>query len=160
MHFTSFRKWGILLKMQFCAEAPGKIWGQVIGSLDPRGGGLTGIPAAPAALPAGGGFGSTTCSPRVGWWPWFGRRRRRRGCSAMVGGGGRGGSGSGEGRAHGWQCMAWEDATGPRGCYSRVRWPRDEARRRPRRRGRAAGAGSSGTKRRSERLIGERPDRW
>jgi hypothetical protein len=56
MHFTSFSKLGILLKMQFCAEAPRKSWGQAIGSLDPRGGGLAGIPAAPAVLPAGGGF--------------------------------------------------------------------------------------------------------
>jgi hypothetical protein len=32
----------------------------------------------------------------------------------MAGGGGRGGSGSGEGRAHGWQCMTWGAATGPR----------------------------------------------
>jgi hypothetical protein len=57
MHFTNFSKLGILLKMQFCAEAHGKSWGQAIGSLDPRGGRLAGIPAAPAALPAGGGFG-------------------------------------------------------------------------------------------------------
>jgi hypothetical protein len=41
--------------MYFCAEAPGKIWGQSIGALGPRGGGLTGIPAAPAVLPAGQG---------------------------------------------------------------------------------------------------------
>jgi hypothetical protein len=43
--------------MQLCAEALGKIWGQAIGSLDPRGGGLARILAAPAVLPAGEWFG-------------------------------------------------------------------------------------------------------
>jgi hypothetical protein len=32
----------------------------------------------------------------------------------MASGGGRSGSGSGEGRAHGWQCVIWEGATGPK----------------------------------------------
>jgi hypothetical protein len=32
----------------------------------------------------------------------------------MAGGGDRGGSGSDEGRAHGWQCVTWEGATGPK----------------------------------------------
>jgi hypothetical protein len=32
----------------------------------------------------------------------------------MAGGGDCGGSGSGEGRAHGWQCVTWEDATCPK----------------------------------------------
>jgi hypothetical protein len=32
----------------------------------------------------------------------------------MAGGGGRGGSSSGEGRAHGWQCVTWGGATGPK----------------------------------------------
>jgi hypothetical protein len=44
----------------------------------------------------------------------LGRRSRRRGCSVMAGRGGRGGSGSGEGRAHGWQSVTWEGATGPK----------------------------------------------
>jgi hypothetical protein len=42
------------------------------------------------------------------------RRSRRRGRSAMAGGSRRGGSGSDEGRAHGWQCVTWGGATGPR----------------------------------------------
>jgi hypothetical protein len=32
----------------------------------------------------------------------------------MAGGGDRVGSGSGEGREHGWQCVTWENATGPK----------------------------------------------
>jgi hypothetical protein len=32
----------------------------------------------------------------------------------MADGGDCGGSGSGEGRAHGWQCVTWEGATGPK----------------------------------------------
>jgi hypothetical protein len=104
--FISFSKWGILLKMQFYAEGPGKIWGQAIGSLDPRGGGLAEIRRLRRSSRPGKVSGSTTCSPRVGWRPWFGRRSRRRGCSAMAGGGGRGGSGSGERSAHGWKCEA------------------------------------------------------
>jgi hypothetical protein len=116
MHFTSFSKWGILLKMQFCVEAPGKIWGQAIGSLDPQGGGLVGIRRLRRHSLPEKGSGSTTCSPRVGWRPWFGQRSRRRGRSAMAGGGGRGGSGSGEGSAHGWKCEACWGATGPREC--------------------------------------------
>jgi hypothetical protein len=43
----------ILLKMQLCAEALEKIEDHAIGSLDPRGGGLAGIPAAPVALLTG-----------------------------------------------------------------------------------------------------------
>jgi hypothetical protein len=46
-----------------------------------------------------------------------GRRSRRRGRTAMAG---RGGSGSGEGRAHGWQGVAWEGATGPREYVGKV----------------------------------------
>jgi hypothetical protein len=35
-------------------KLPGKTWGLAMGSLAVGGGGLTGIPAAPAALPVGG----------------------------------------------------------------------------------------------------------
>jgi hypothetical protein len=107
---------GTLLKLQFCAEAPRKNWGQAIGSLDPRGGGLARIQQLRRRSRPGKGSGSTTCSPMVGWRPWFGRRSRLRGRSAMAGGGGRGGSVSGEGSAHGWKCEACGGATGPRGC--------------------------------------------
>jgi hypothetical protein len=102
--------------MQFCAEAPGKNWGYAIGSLDPRAGGLAGIWRLRRHSRPGEGSGSTTCSPRVGWRSWFGRRSRRRGRLAMAGGGGRGGSGSGEGSAHGWKWEACGGAMGLRGC--------------------------------------------
>jgi hypothetical protein len=51
--FYKFQQSGNTIGDTFCTEAPGKIWDQAIGSLDPMGGGLTGIPAAPAAIPIG-----------------------------------------------------------------------------------------------------------
>jgi hypothetical protein len=121
--------------MQFCAEAPGKIWGQEIGSLDPRGGRLARIRWRSRP---GEGSGSTTCSPRVGWRPWFGRRSRRPGCPAMAGSGG---PCSGEGIAHGWKCEACGGAIGPKGCVglSDQQWGQETTR--------AHGSGGNGGQR-------------
>jgi hypothetical protein len=68
MHFTSFNKLGILLKMQFCVEAPGKSWGQAIGSLDPRGR-VRGRPHAHVGLGGGRGWGGEVASVGARRWP-------------------------------------------------------------------------------------------
>jgi hypothetical protein len=111
MCFTSFSKLGIILKMRFCAETPRKSWCQAIGSLDPRGGGLAGIPVAPAALSARGGV-------RVDHMLSDGQRRPPRRLRLQQGEGARV-----EMRDLGWCC-------GLSASYSRAWWPRGEARRR------------------------------
>jgi hypothetical protein len=48
-----------------CTKHPANNSGLAIGPLAMVGGGLAGIPVAPAALPAGKAAGMTACSPRA-----------------------------------------------------------------------------------------------
>jgi hypothetical protein len=69
------------------------------------GGGLAGIPTAPAASRPGNDGGACACSPRACVQLELGRETRRRGESAAAGGGHRGGVSSGETTARGGQQM-------------------------------------------------------
>jgi hypothetical protein len=95
----------LLLKFPICTEDPTRIetsqlrlvyrkhprktWPLAIPPLAVGAARLAGIRRDRRRSRPGEGSGSTTCSPRIGWWPQLGWRGRRRGRTVRTGGGGR-----------------------------------------------------------------------